>query len=75
MHALSIVLLSIALGGCTIINEELIILDGLVTVVVIDDKPKVRVSTGIKECKWRGRASLKVDDYEVWVKCSIPFTL
>ena len=75
MRGLSIVLLSIALGSCVIVNEELLILNGIVSIKVVDDKPKVKVSTGIKECKWRGRASLRVDDYEVWVKCTIPFTL
>lgn len=75
MRELSVVLLIAALSGCTIINEELIILDGIVTMRVEDNKPKVRVATGIEACKWRGRGSFAKDNYEVWVKCSLPFSL
>lgn len=75
MRVVSTLLISMALAGCTIVDEELRVMDGLVTLRVEANKPKVRVATGIEACKWRGRASLAKDNYEVWLQCSIPFTL
>lgn len=75
MRVVSTLLISMVLAGCTIIDEELIVLDGLVTLRVEANKPKVRVATGIEACKWRGRASLAKDNYEVLLHCSMPISL
>lgn len=67
-----------ALSSCTIVNETLIIANGLATVKVINNKPKVRVSTGIDDCKWRGRiklSDLSDGDHEIWIRCKIPFSM
>ena len=68
-------MLCLLLTGCAVVDNELRIAGDLIVVSVINNKPKVRVSTGVDECKWRGTLSFQTYDYELWVKCSIPFTL
>ena len=72
-----IVLISI-ISGCTIINEELRIANGLVTLKVIDNKPKVRLASGLEDCRWRARVQvhdLDNGNHEVWFICKIPFSM
>lgn len=74
LYALLLIIVLLANTGCTIINEELIILNGLATVKVINNKPKFRLASGLEECKWSGR--VEVDDlsdgnHEVIFKCKL----
>ena len=68
----------ILIASCTIVQQELIILDGLATVKIINNKPKFRMATGLDECKWGGRVKLDdLDggDHEITFKCKIPIKL
>lgn len=71
-------LLGLFMASCTIIDEELIIANGLATVKMVDDRPKVRVATGVDECKWKARIEfhdLNEGDHEVWFLCEVPFKI
>ena len=64
--------IAIVCTGCVMLDETLIIAGGLATIQIIDNRPRVRVSTGVEECKWRARGNLNQGDYAVHVQCRIP---
>lgn len=73
--ALLTISLLVGLSGCAIHDETMYIAGELVTIKFEDNRPKVRVSTGIEHCKWRGKAQIQSANYEVWMVCSIPWSM
>lgn len=71
MH-MAILTLILLISGCSIHNETLDIGSGLLTVQMVDSKPKVRMATGIDECRWRGKGNITEGEYEAHFQCSIP---
>lgn len=68
-------LVTLLLVGCTIRNEVLYVGGELLTVEMVNNKPKVRVGTGIDECRFRGRVQLSdLDDGEhnLNIECKVP---
>lgn len=62
------------LSGCAIHDEVLYIGGDLITVRMQEGRPKVRVSTGIHNCKWRGRVSfsdMSEGNHQIWIKCRV----
>ena len=68
-------ILLVSLVGCVHIQDEtLYVADGLITMQIVDNKPKVRVATGLDECKWRARVQVHdLDaDQQLWFRCRFP---
>lgn len=57
--------------GCVVHNETLYVAGELVTVRFEDNKPRVRVSTGLDECKWRAKGNISEDDYSIRIECKV----
>lgn len=70
MH-ITILLTALLISGCSIHNETLDIGDGIVTVKMVGNKPKIRAATGLEECRWRGKGNINKSEYEVHFQCSI----
>ena len=78
LYFLLFLVILLSCSGCAVRNETLYIAEGLVTMQIIDNKPKIRVASGLDDCKWRAR--VKVHDldggnHEIWLKCKIPFSM
>lgn len=58
-------------AGCVVRDETMYIAGDLVTVTVRDSRPRVRVSTGLDDCKWRARGNLNSEDYAVYIECKV----
>ncbi|CAL9978671.1 hypothetical protein VPHD51_0106 [Vibrio phage D51] len=64
-------ILCLLLSGCAIKDESLIIANELIVVKMEDNRPRVRLATGLEECKWRARGNIQEGEYEALFLCSI----
>ncbi len=70
------ILVVIALSGCMRIQDETFYMLGdIVSMKVEDNRLKARVSTGIDECRFKGRGNVLENEYEVKVLCELPIDL
>ena len=69
-------LLAFASVSCAVHDETLVVGGDLelVTVKFENNKPRVRVATGLDSCRWGGRYDIRQpSDYEVKILCSVSF--
>ncbi len=64
-------ILCLLLSGCAIKDESLIIANELVVVKMEDNRPRVRLATGLDDCKWRFRGNLREGEFKVLFLCSM----
>ena len=58
------------LSACATHNGELRVLNGVITAKVENERLRVRVHTGVDECRWSGK--YRKGDYQVQLQCTIP---
>ena len=74
MRTFLISLLCLLNTSCVRIHDETLYIAGdLITVQVNDNKPKVRVATGVDECRWRAKVDIPEKEWELWFLCERPF--
>lgn len=75
---ISTILLLYTLTACTIVDEELRIANELIIIRMENDKPKVRVATGLEDCKWRAKVEvndLSDGEHELHLQCAVSTNL